>query len=92
LFQELKTSNIGRLNNIKVSEKESEFQLKDYLNLKNSILGLMIPLQFKTYVNFDKNCHEYYEILIGTQLYRQKVGLYYETKSQSSQPIEDELL
>ena len=75
MFQELKTSNFGRLNK-NLSEKH-EFALSDYLNAKNSILGLQIPLQFKTFVNFEQNCHEYYDILIGTQLYREKVGEFY---------------
>lgn len=67
LFQELKTSNIGRLNNRNLS---ADFQLSDYLNPRNSILGLQIPLCFKTYVNFEINCHENYDILLGTQIYR----------------------
>jgi hypothetical protein len=75
LFQELKTSNFGKLNR-NLSDKP-EFQLSDYLNVKNSILGLQIPLTFKTYVNFEQNCHEHYDILLGTQVYRQKVGEYY---------------
>lgn len=68
LYSELKTSNFGRLNK-NLSEKQ-EFLLSDYLNAKNSILGLQIPLAFKTFVNFEQNCHASYDILIGTALYR----------------------
>ena len=77
LFQELKTSNFGRLNK-NLSDK-SEFSLADYLNAKNSIMGLQIPLSFKSYSNFENNCHENYDILIGTQIYRLKVGEFYDS-------------
>jgi len=78
--------------NKNLSEKQ-EFALSDYLNPKNTILGLQIPLSFKTYVNFDSNCHDFYDILIGTQLYRQKVGEYYYSQSSiSNNNLDDEIL
>ena len=40
-------------------------------------MGLQIPIPFKTFSNFENNCHEFYDILIGTQVYRQKVGEYF---------------
>lgn len=90
LFQEVKTSNFGRLNR-NLSDKQ-DFQVSDYLNPRNSILGLQVPLSFKTYVNFESNCHEYYDLLLGTQLYRQKVGEYYQSQPQATSSIDEEIL
>ncbi len=65
----------GRLSHSLAEKKE--FKLSDYLNDKNSIMGLQIPCPFKVYGSFETNCHEHYEILLGTQPYRMKVGEYY---------------
>lgn len=89
LFQELKTSNFGRLNS-NLSDK-AEFSLSDYLNAQNSIMGFQIPLPFKTYLNFESACHEHYDLLIGTRLYRQKVGEYYNTQNKTRQ-LDGEIL
>ena len=64
LFQQLKTAGTGRFN--RSLQEKQDFALSDYLNNKNSIMGLQIPCPFKIYGNFEIKCHENYEILLGT--------------------------
>ena len=64
LSSELKNSNLGKLN--RNLENKMEFNINDYLNPKNSIMGLQLPLPFKMFESYPSNCHDYYDILIST--------------------------
>eukprot|EP00347_Sterkiella_histriomuscorum_P008978 403342997 len=90
LHQELKNSNLGSLNrNVNM---QNQFILSDYLNQKKSLLGLQIPMPFKVFADYEHKCHDYYELLIGTQIYRQNIGNYYDKKDPISNHIVDEML
>jgi hypothetical protein len=68
LVTELKTSNFGKLN--KDLMNISEFNLNEYLNYTNTIMGLYLPMPFKLYESFEQNCHQFYEVLLSTKSYR----------------------
>ncbi|CDW80632.1 protein kinase domain containing protein [Stylonychia lemnae] len=82
LSQDVKNST--RNSKFEADQRRNHFILTDLLNTSTSINGLQIPLPFQLYKEYTKNSHDFYELLIGTQKYRNNIEKFQQFNSKSS--------
>ena len=54
-----------------------QVNLKQMLGVNITIVGMKLPIRFKTFIGFSAECHEKFDLMLSWKSYRDKLGQKY---------------